>query len=65
MPYLTASVGRSGANRPHDVATIQATLRHLDLREGSRRIVLWNKPIDGRCSRELEQAIAKLQAVLG
>jgi hypothetical protein len=65
MPYLTASVGRSGANRPHDVATIQATLRHLDLREGSRKVVLWSKPIDGRCSRELEQAIAKLQAVLG
>ncbi len=65
MPYLTASVGRSGANRPHDVAVVQAALRHLDLREGSRKIVLWNKPIDGRCSRELEQAISKLQAERG
>jgi hypothetical protein len=26
MPYLTASVGRSGANRPHDVATIGTNL---------------------------------------
>jgi hypothetical protein len=65
MPYLTASVGRSGANRPHDVAVVQATLKHLDLRQGSRRIVFWNKPIDGRCSRALEQAIAGLQAALG
>ena len=65
MPYLTASVGRSGANRPHDVAVVQTALRHLDLREGSRKIVLWSKPIDGRCSRELEQAISKLQAERG
>jgi len=65
MAYLTASVGRGGSNRAHDVAVVQTALRHLDLREGSRRLVFWSKPIDGRCSRDLERAIAAFQTHQG
>ena len=65
MPYLTASVGRGGSNRVHDVAVVQTALLHLDLREGSRRLVFWSKPIDGRCSRDLERAIAAFQTHQG
>jgi hypothetical protein len=38
IPYLTASVGRSGANRPHDVATIQATPRRALDRERAQAL---------------------------
>ena len=65
MAYLTASVGRGGSNRVHDVAVVQTALLHLDLREGSRRLVFWSKPIDGRCSRDLERAIAAFQTHQG
>jgi hypothetical protein len=65
MAYLTASVGRGGSNRAHDVAVVQTALLHLDLREGSRKLVFWSKPIDGRCSRDLERAIAAFQTHQG
>jgi hypothetical protein len=61
MPTLTASVGKTGQNKIHDVAVVQAALKAI---KGPKRTALYVGPVDGNYNghrRELESAISDFQ----
>lgn len=65
MPALTGAVGKSGQNRIHDVALLQAAMSAL---KGPDRRPLWSGPVDGAFGRHrqaLEQAIMQFQRAKG
>jgi len=58
MVALSKSVGRTAMGPAHDVAVVQAALANI--KAGMKPY--WSRPIDGRKTRELEEAIACFQA---
>jgi hypothetical protein len=62
MLFLSSGVGSNATNHPHDVAAVQAAL--INLRPSPQRpaAATWRGRMDGRSSRDLEAAIAALQA---
>ncbi|MEE8371059.1 MAG: hypothetical protein V3R73_02850 [Sphingomonadales bacterium] len=59
---LTASVGRMGANKKHDIAVVQAAL--MNAKVGINGKPFWKGPIDGKTSKAFYDAITAYQVAL-
>ncbi len=62
-PVFTGSVGKSGGNAIHDVATLQEALANITTPGASDPF--WGGSVDGRPSNDLKEALLAFQAAAG